>query len=63
MDWSVWYFEPVCAITEGHMTRNQQIVFDYLKYNITKYRWVNAQATIYRQRVKVGMGSIIPILK
>ncbi len=35
IDWSVWYFESVCTITESHVTINQPFSFEYfhLTYN------------------------------
>ncbi len=27
---SIWYFESVCTITEGHVTRNRPISIEYL---------------------------------
>ncbi len=28
--WSIWYFESICTITEGHVTRNSPISLEYL---------------------------------
>ncbi len=36
-DWSIWYFESVCTNTEGHVTRNQPISFEYLHLTYNKY--------------------------
>ncbi len=38
-DWSIWYFESVCNNTEGHVTMNRPISFDYLHltYNNVYY--------------------------
>ncbi len=39
MDWSIWYFELACTITEGHVTKKWPIGFEYLHltYNIMFY--------------------------
>ncbi len=39
IDWSIWYFQSECTITEGHVTRNQPISFKYLylTYNSGDY--------------------------
>ncbi len=35
IDWSIWYFESVSTITEGYVTWNRPISFEYfhLTYN------------------------------
>ncbi len=36
IDWSIWYFESVCTITEGHVTRNWPTSFEYLHLTYNK---------------------------
>ncbi len=37
--WSIWYFESVWTITDGHMTRNLPISIEYLQLTMTSIHW------------------------
>ncbi len=34
--WTIWYFESICTITEGHVTRNWPISLEYLHLTYNK---------------------------
>ncbi len=56
--WSIWYFESICTITEGHVTKNWPISLEYLHltynntiiwYNMIYDIWYDIYNMIYEQ--------------